>query len=129
MLIGIVVSKIFGDMYVQKSIVYSYNLHSIYVFTVLPIYALIYGALSYIVYKKIGPQQILLAIAAIFGFSIIEIIEESGLIIAILILTPCYVLISLIGSQISALFCMIVKQIKESHNKNSKTEEQNIETE
>ena len=114
MLIGIVFSKIFGDVYIQKSVLYSYNLHSIYVFIIIPIYSLIYGVLSYFVCKKISAPQILLAITLLLGFLIVELIsaEGIGLIFGILILTPCFIVFSIFTSIITKIIFRIISAMK-----------------
>lgn len=114
MLTGTVLSKVFGDVYVQKNELYSFNLHSIYVFTVIPIYSLIYGCLSYVVCKKIWFQQILLALTLFLGFLITELIsvEANGLIFGVLILIPCCTIFSILASAITKVIYKAISAMK-----------------
>ena len=113
-LIGTIFSKVFGDVYIQKNDLYSFNLHSIYIFVILPIYSLIYGFLSYVVYKKIWFQQLLLAITLLLGFLITELIsvETNGLIFGVLILTPIFTLFSIFTSLTTKIICKIISVMK-----------------
>ena len=110
MLIGIAFSKIFGDLYIQKRDLFSFNLHTIYIFAVLPIYSFIYGCLSYIICKKVWFPQILLAVAMILGFLLAELISfgDNGLIVAVLILTPSYTIFSIATSAVTKTIYKIV---------------------
>ena len=114
MLTGIVLSKVFGDVYIQKNALYTYNLHSIFVFVVLPIYSLIYGCLSYIVCKKIWLQQILLMITLLLGFLITELIsvKTNGLIFGVLIIMPCFKFFSIFTSITTKIIYKIISVIK-----------------
>lgn len=112
--IGIVLSKIFGDVYIQKNALYSFNLHSVYVFTVLPIYSLLYGCLSYTVCRKIWFQQLILAIALLLGLLISELFSaEDSAILVILILVPCFTLFSIFTSVITAFIFYVGRKLKE----------------
>ena len=114
MLIGTIFSNVFGDVYIQKKSLYSFNLHSVYVFVILPIYSLIYGCLSYVIYKKIWFQQILLAITLLLAFLITELIsvEPNGLIFGILILTPSFTFFSIFTSSITKIIYKIIRTMK-----------------
>lgn len=114
MLIGTVFSNIFGDIYIKKNTLYSFNLHSIYVLVVLPIYSLIYGCISYVVYKRLWSQQILLAIALLLAFLITELIavESNGLIIGIIILTPSFTFFSILSCFITKIIYKIIGVMK-----------------
>ena len=104
-LIAMVFSKIFGELYIIKRDFFSFNLHTVYVFAVLPIYSIIYGCLSYIICKKVWFPQILLAVAMILGFLLAELISfgDNGLIVAILILIPLYTIFSIVVSAVTKI--------------------------
>ncbi len=113
-LIGMILSKIFGDVYIQKNVLYSFNLHSVYVFAMLPIYSLLYGCLSYIVCRKIWFPQPLLAITLFSGFLISELfpVGDSGILV-ILILIPCFTFFSIFTSAITAFIFYVSRKLKE----------------
>ena len=98
MIITTVLSSVMGDIYVVQNEV-SYNLHSIFILRVLPVYSLLYGILSYAIYKKIRYPQFLLLTTLVlaFLFSGLISLDISGLIIGSLILTPCYMVVSFVG--------------------------------
>lgn len=98
-IISTVLSSVIGDIYVVKNEVLSYNLHSIFVFRILPVYSLLYGIVSYAIYKKIRYPQFLLLTTLVFSFLFAGLIslDMSGLIVGILILTPCYMVASFVG--------------------------------
>ena len=98
-IISTVLSSVIGDIYVVKNEVLSYNLHSIFVFRILPVYSLLYGIVSYAIYKKIRYPQFLLLTTLAFSFLFAGLIslDISGLIVGILILTPCYMVVSFAG--------------------------------
>ena len=98
-IISTVLSSVIGDIYVVKNEVLSYNLHSIFVFRILPVYSLLYGIVSYAIYKKIRYPQFLLLTTLAFSFLFAGLIslDMSGLIVGILILTPCYMVASFVG--------------------------------
>lgn len=98
-IISTVLSSVIGDIYVVKNEVLSYNLHSIFVFRILPVYSLLYGIVSYAIYKKIRYPQFLLWTTLAFSFLFAGLIslDISGLIVGILILTPCYMVVSFVG--------------------------------
>ena len=99
MIISTVLSSVIGDIYVVRNEVLSYNLHSIFVFRILPVYSLLYGIVSYAIYKKIRYPQFLLLTTLAFSFLFAGLIslDISGLIVGILILTPCYMVVSFVG--------------------------------
>ena len=99
MIITTVLSSVMGDIYVVQNEVLSYNLHSIFILRVLPVYSLLYGILSYAIYKKIRHPQFLLLTTLVlaFLFSGLISLDISGLIIGSLILTPCYMVVSFVG--------------------------------
>ena len=98
MMITTVLSSVMGDIYFVQNEV-SYNLHSIFILRVLPVYSLLYGILSYAIYKKIRYPQFLLLTTLVlaFLFSGLISLDISGLIIGSLILTPCYMVVSFVG--------------------------------
>ena len=99
MIISTVLSSAMGDIYVVQNELLSYNLYSIFVFRILPVYSLLYGIISYAIYKKIRYPQLLLLTTLIFCFLFAELIsfEIGELIIGFFILTPCCMAISFIG--------------------------------
>lgn len=107
-LIATVFSKIFGELYIIKRDFFSFNLHTVYVFAVLPIYSIIYGCLSYIICKKVWFPQMLLVVTMVLGFLLTEFLinfgnGDNGLIVAVLILIPCYTIFSISVSLITKI--------------------------
>ena len=103
-LIGTVLSKVFGDIYVVQSEVLSYNFHSIFVLLILPVYSLMYGIVSYAIYKKIWYPQFLLLITLVLDFLLIE-----EFIFGLLLLTPCYMVVSFIGIAVILIPYKLIK--------------------
>lgn len=99
MIISAVLSSVMGDIYVVQNAVLSYNLHSIFVLKILPAYSLLYGIVSYAIYKKIRYPQFLLLTTLALSFLFAELIslDISGLIVGFFILTPCYMVVSFVG--------------------------------
>ena len=99
MIISTVLSSVMGDIYVVQNEVLSYNLHSIFVLRIIPVYSLLYGILSYAIYKKILYPQFLLLTTLVLSFLFAELIslDISGLIVGVFILTPCYMVVSFVG--------------------------------
>ncbi len=107
-LIGIVFSKYFNDLYVNDSGYFSITLFSIFVIVILPICSVAYGCLSYIVYKKIWIQQLFLVITLLLGFLIVEFI---GLTV---IIVPCFMIISIFASLITKFFSWLMRESKKA---------------
>ena len=108
-----------------------FDLSALYLFCFAPIYSLMYGCLSYVILKKVWLPQLLLYVIGYVWLIIAHLAfykEVDGWII-FLIYFACLVFFSLLGALASAFIKTIVKEIKASYDKNSKTEEQNIETE
>jgi len=103
-LIGTVLSKIFGYIYVVKSEVLSYNFHSIFVLLILPVYSLLYGIVSYAIYKKILYPQILLLATLVLDFLLI-----GEFIFGLFLLTPCYIVVSFIGIAVILIPYKLIK--------------------
>ena len=110
MFVGIIFSRIFGNVYISENSFYSFNLHTIYVFIGLPIFSLIYGCLSYIVCKKMWFQQILLATTLLLGLLIVEATTgiHLGTRVVIFLLISFNVLCSLLTSSITKLIIRII---------------------
>ena len=116
MIIGAVLSSVMGDIYVVQNEVLSYNLHSIFVLGILPVYSLLYGIVSYAIYKKVQYPQFSLLTTLVLSFLFAELIslDISGLIVGFFILTPCYIVISFIGIAVTAFICFVRRQMKET---------------
>ena len=116
MIISTVLSLVMGDIYVVQNEVLSYNLHSIFVLRILPVYSLLYGIVSYAIYKKIRYPQFLLLTTLVLSFLFAELIslDISGLIVGFLILTPCYMVVSFVGIAVILIPCKLINEIKEN---------------
>lgn len=114
MIISTVLSSVMGDIYVVQNEVLSYNLHSIFVLRILPVYSLLYGIVSYAIYKKIRYPQFLLLTTLVFGFLFAELIslDISGLIVGFFILTPCYIVVSFIGIAVILIPYKLINTLK-----------------
>ena len=114
MIISTALSSVMGDIYVVQNEVLSYNLHSIFVLRILPVYSLLYGIVSYAIYKKIRYPQFLLLTALVLGFLFAELIslDISGLIVGIFLLTPCYMVVSFIGIAVILILCKLINAHK-----------------
>ncbi len=115
MVISTVLSLVMGDVYVVQNEVLSYNLHSIFVLRILPVYSLLYGIVSYAIYKKIRYPQFLLLTTLVLSFLFAELIslDISGLIVGFFILTPCYMVVSFVGIAVILIPCKLINEIKE----------------
>ena len=116
MIISTVLSSVMGDIYVVQNEVLSYNLHSIFVLRILPVYSLLHGIVSYAIYKKIRYPQFLLLTTLVLSFLFAELIslDISGLIVGFLILTPCYMVVSFVGIAVILIPCKLINEIKEN---------------
>jgi hypothetical protein len=103
-----------GDIYIVKNEVLSYNLYSIFVFRILPVYSLLYGIVSYAIYKKIRYPQFLLLTTLVFCFLFAELIslEIGELIVGFFILTPCYMVVSFIGIAVILIPYKLINKLK-----------------
>lgn len=112
-LIGTVCFGVFGrHIFVSKSEFISLSLYSVYALIGLPIYSFIYGCMSYLIYKKVWFQQMLLAITLALAFVFENFISGrlGEIVPTVIIFTPCFVVISLFGSAIG----FIVRTMKEN---------------
>lgn len=116
MIISTVLSSMMGDIYVLQNEVLSYNLHSIFVLRILPVYSLLHGIVSYAIYKKIRYPQFLLLTTLVLSFLFAELIslDISGLIVGFLILTPCYMVVSFVGIAVILIPCKLINEIKKN---------------
>ena len=116
MIISTVLSSVMGDIYIVKNEVLSYNLYSIFVFRILPVYSLLYGIVSYAIYKKIRYPQFLLLITLVFCFLFAELIslEIGELIVGFFILTPCYMVVSFIGIAVILIPYKLINKLKKN---------------
>ena len=116
MIISTVISSMMGDIYVVQNEVLSYDLHSIFVLRILPVYSLLHGIVSYAIYKKIRYPQFLLLTTLVLSFLFAELIslDISGLIVGFLILTPCYMVVSFVGIAVILIPCKLINEIKEN---------------
>ena len=114
MIISTVLSSVMGDIYIVKNEVLSYNLHSIFVLRILPVYSLLYGIISYAIYKKTRYPQFLLLITLVLSFLFAELIslDISGLIVGFLVLTPCYMVVSFIGIAVILIPYKLINEFK-----------------
>ncbi len=110
LLLGMFLSKCFGNLYVIKNDLLSYNLHTLYVIKAIPIYSFVYGCLSYFVCKKIWIPQLIFAISTILSFVLIASISKvvKDLIIGVLIITPFYLICSTIGTLITIVIYRMI---------------------
>ena len=115
-IISTVLSSAMGDIYVVQNEVLSYNLHSIFVLRILPVYSLLYGIVSYAIYKKIRYPQFSLLTTLVLSFLFAELIslDISGLIVGFFILTPCYMVVSFIGIAVILLPFKLINEFKEN---------------
>ena len=116
MIISTVLSSLIGDIYVVQNEVLSYNLHSIFVFRILPVYSLLYGIVSYAIYKKIRYPQFLLLTTLVLSFLFAELIslDISGLIVGFFLVTPCYMAVSFIGIAVILIPYKLINKLKEN---------------
>ncbi len=105
-----------GDIYVVQNEVLLYNLHSIFVLRILPVYSLLYGIVSYAIYKKIRYPQFLFLTTLVLGFLFAELIsfDISGLIVGFFLLTPCYMVVSFIGIAVILIPFKLINELKEN---------------
>ena len=115
-IISTVLSSVMGDIYVVQNEVLSYNLHSIFVLRILPVYSLSYGIVSYAIYKKIRYPQFSLLTTLVLGFLFAELIslDISGLIVGIFLVTPCYMAVSFIGIAVILIPYKLINKLKEN---------------
>ncbi len=118
MLIGMLLSNFFGDLYTVNTGLWSYNLHSVYVIVALPIYSMIYGLLSYIFHRRIWVPQLLLFIFTILCFAFTELppIEGNGFLIGIFVITPCYVICSISGAIVTFVIFKMITSVKRTRS-------------
>ena len=116
MIISTVLSSVMGNLYVVKNGVLSYNLHSIFVLKILSVYSLLYGIVSYAIYKKIRYPQILLLTTLVLGFLFAESIslDIGGLLVGIFLLTPCYMIVSFVGIAVILILNKLINELKEN---------------
>ena len=116
MIISTVLSSVMGDIYVVQNEVLSYNLHSIFVLRILPVYSLLYGIVSYAIYKKIRYPQFSLLTTLVLSFLFAELIslDIRGLIVGFFILTPCYMVVSFIGIAVILIPYKLINGLKKN---------------
>ncbi|MBE6780156.1 MAG: hypothetical protein E7545_04160 [Ruminococcaceae bacterium] len=105
LLVGMILSAIFGDEYLQPDAYFKLTFYSLVVMFFVPIYSLIYGSMSYVVSKKTWLQQIMLAITLLLEYLIFKLIRPNSVdtIIVLLIYIVFNVFLSVIASGITAL--------------------------
>ena len=126
MVVGTSLATRYGNLY-ESSDPYRLDLGEVYLVFVIPLISLIYGCLSYFILKRIWVPLLILGVINFlywFRFGMDALTWEGTY-----IWTLYPVIFSLLGALASAFIKAIVKEIKASYDKNSKTEEQNIETE
>ena len=116
MIISTALSSVMGDIYVVQNEVLSYNLHSIFVLRILPVYSLLYGIVSYAIYKKIRYPQFSLLTTLVLSFLFAELIslDIRGLIVGFFILTPCYMVVSFIGIAVILIPYKLINGLKKN---------------
>ena len=79
-------------------------------------YSLLYGIVSYAIYKKIRYPQFLLLTTLVLSFLFAELVslDISGLIVGFLILTPCYMVVSFVGIAVILIPYKLINEIKEN---------------
>ena len=114
MIISAVLSSVMGYIYVVQNEVLSYNLHSIFVLQVLPVYSLLYGIVSYAIYKKIRFPQFLLLTTLVLVFLFAELIsfDISGLLVGFFVLTPCCMVVSFVGIAVILIPYKLISALK-----------------
>ncbi len=115
-IISTVLSSAMGDIYVVQNVLLSYNLHTIFVLQILPVYSLLYGIVSYAIYKKIWCPQFLLLTTLLLSFFFAELIsfDISGLVIGFFIVTPCYMTVSFVGMAMILILHKIINDKKQN---------------
>lgn len=111
MLLGIPLSIKYSYLYQSDSEVFPFDLSTVYLLCVIPIYSLIYGYLSYVKAKKVWVPQLILYTATFIYFFAVR--STSEVLLDILLFSMYPVAFSLIGSSITAFICYIVKKTKE----------------
>ena len=114
MIISAVLSSVMGYIYVVQNEVLSYNLHSIFVLQVLAVYSLLYGIVSYAIYKKIRFPQFLLLTTLVLVFLFAELIsfDISGLLVGFFVLTPCCMVVSFVGIAVILIPYKLISALK-----------------
>lgn len=115
MVIGIFLSTVFADLYVIGDELI-FDLSTLYILYVVPIYSLIYGCLSHIKVKKIWiPLLILYTVTCIYFFGTNLIIDkEFDAWSNILVFSMYPVIFSLFGAGITAFIYNVVKSTKKN---------------
>lgn len=111
MVLGITLSIKYSYLYQSDSEVFPFDLSTVYLLCVIPIYSLIYGCLSYVKAKKVWVPQLILYTATFIYFFAVR--STSEVLLDILLFSMYPVAFSLIGSSITAFICYIVKKTKE----------------
>ena len=113
-IISAVLSSVMGYIYVVQNEVLSYNLHSLFVLQVLPVYSLLYGIVSYAIYKKIRFPQFLLLTTLVLVFLFAELIsfDISGLLVGFFVLTPCCMVVSFVGIAVILIPYKLISALK-----------------
>lgn len=117
-ILGFFLSAYYADLYEIGGDIIRFDLSSMYLIYVMPLYSSIYGGLSYLWTKKVWiPQLILHTITCMCFFGIHLICyKEIAAWKNIFIFSMCSVVFSLIGTMIVLFVCKIIKSIKEDKN-------------
>ena len=118
MVIGMYLSTRYADCYEIGSDMVRFDLSTLFVFYVIPVYSFIYGCLCYVKIKKVWvPQLILYLITSIYLFvAHLIMYKEIDAWKNILLFSLCPVVFSLIGTALTALVCYVIKSINENQN-------------
>lgn len=112
MVVGIFLSTRYADLYVVDSGIISFDLSTLYLIYVVPVYSIIYGVLSYVVLKKVWVPQLILYVITVVGFVVNNLIvdREFDAVINILIMSVIPLLFSLVGTLITAFICRLTNK-------------------
>ena len=111
MVVGLFLSGVFADVYEHGSGMISLDLEAICLIFVQPIYAFIYGCLTYAIVKKVLiPQFCLMAVAFLYWFGL----DLGNLFwLGTYIHTLYPVVFSILGTGITAYVCYLKNSLKE----------------
>ena len=112
MVVGTFLSTRYADLYVVDSGIINFDLSTLYLICVVPVYSIIYGVLSYVVLKKVWVPQLILYVITVVGFVVNNLIvdREFDAVINILIMSVIPLLFSLVGTLITAFICRLTNK-------------------
>ena len=111
MVVGIFLSTRYADLYVVDGGIISFDLSTLYLIYVVPIYSIIYGVLSSVVLKKVWVPQLILYVITVVGFVVNNLVDrEFDAVINILIMSVIPLLFSLVGTLITVFICRLTNK-------------------